>query len=201
MTVPCFGTFYASNRRIALFAIFIENTCMTIKSSINISNVEPQLTKISDNEFVLKIDSDELALSLKLDALQIQTLGLTCVHHIPEMETRFSTVTEEDIYRIPVKVLNLLSDAELQTILREADAGDFQLFYWYMQDNQELMLRFLNNMSKRAAEMLSDDIECLFEGRHPDKTPRHQIKSARLATENIMKTVQRLQASGEISTF
>ncbi|NOQ93408.1 MAG: hypothetical protein GQ547_02100 [Methylophaga sp.] len=174
---------------------------MTIKATINISNVEPQLTKINDNEFLLEVDSDDVQLSLKLNALQVQTFGLTCVHHIPEMETRFSNVTEEDIYRIPVKVFNFFTDRELQTILRESQADDFQLFYWYMQDSTELMQKFINNMSQRAAEILVDDVKYLFESRHPDNAPIHQVKLARKATENIIKLVHSLQLSGEVSTL
>jgi len=48
---------------------------------------------------------------------------------------------------------------EIQSILRNADMGKLEIFLWYVQSNEELVNRFINNMSKRAGDMMREDIE------------------------------------------
>jgi len=174
---------------------------MSLKVNADASGIDPTLTKINDTDFLLEIKTDGIELSLQLTRLQVQNLGLQCVQHIPDLEPKFAVESEEDIYRIPAKVINLFTERELQKILREANSADMQQFLWYMKDNKELVDKFLNNMSRRAAEMMKDDIDSQYGGQHPNTAQMGITLNARKSTQSIMKLIQNLQSSGEISTF
>lgn len=175
---------------------------MTLKIMSDTIDIEPKLSETAENEFLLEIESDNIQFSFQLSKLQIQTLGLKCIQSIPEpdINPRFNNIGEEDVYRIPLQGLVHLEDREIQTILREGDMSALEIFLWYMQSNEELINRFLNNMSKRAGDMMRDGLKS-FPDAHPDTAPIRRLKQAREATEKLMKVISRLQSCGEIGPF
>jgi len=174
---------------------------MAVKVSIIASDIEPQLTQINDNEFTLQIDSDDINLSLTLNAFQIQTLGLKCVHYIPDIEPRFAVATEEEVYRLPAKMIGQLEDREIQTLLRELQSDEIKQFLWYMKDSKEIVNKFLNNMSQRAKDMMIEDIDDFYKILHPDSAPMKHTEKARKSTEKLVNLVHRYQQSGEFLAF
>ncbi|MBE9532573.1 MAG: hypothetical protein IMF04_00490 [Proteobacteria bacterium] len=174
---------------------------MTLKATINASNISPELTKMNDNEFVLQIDSDDIQLSLTLDAVQIQILGLKCVHYIPDIEPKFAIASEEEVYRIPAKALVTLEDRDIQTLMRQIQCDELRECIWYMQDTVGFADKIINNMSKRAAEMMRDDLASYYGNQHPDTAELRRTEKARQATLNILNITNRLQSTGEISGF
>lgn len=174
---------------------------MTLKVTINASDISPELTQINDNEFVLQIDSNDIQLSLTLNAMQIQTLGLKCVHYIPDIAPKFAVASEEEAYRIPAKALITLEDRDIQTLMREIQTDDLRQCIWYMQDTEGFADKVINNMSKRAAEIMRDDLASYYGDQHPDTAELRRTEKARQATLNILTIANRLQSTGEISAF
>lgn len=174
---------------------------MTVKVSIIANNLDPQLTQINENEFLLQIDSEDVELSLTLNAFQIQTLGLKCVHYIPDVDLRFAVAAEEEVYRLPAKMISQLEGREIQTLLRELQSDEIKQFLWYMKDSKDIVQKFLNNMSQRAKEMMIEDIDDYYNALHPDSAPlKHTIK-ARKATEKLLNLVHHYQQTGEFLPF
>jgi len=174
---------------------------MTVKVSILANDIDPQLTKINDNEFLLQIDSEDINLSLTLNSFQIQTLGLKCVHYIPDIEPRFAVASEEEVYRTPAKMLVQLEDREIQTLLRETQSKEMQQFLWYMKDSEDLVNKFLNNMSQRAQEMMITDIGDFYKMLHPDTAPLKHTEKARKATEKLVNLMHHYHQTGEFLAF
>jgi len=175
---------------------------MSFKITASASEIDPKLNQVSDNEFILEINSGDTQFSLQLNKLQVQTLGLKCVQFVPDPDSnsRFNNISNEDSYRIPLNQLVILDDREIQTILTQGQSKDLKLFLWYMQDSTELVDKIFNNMSRRAADMMRDDLK-IFPDPHPDKAPERRLEQAREASQNIMKLVTKLQACGEIAPF
>lgn len=174
---------------------------MAVKVSIIASDIDPQLTQINDNEFTLQIDSDDIDLSLTLNAFQIQTLGLKCVHYIPDIEPRFAVAAEEEVYRLPAKMIGQLEDREIQTLLREAQSDEIKQFLWYMKDSEDIVNKFLNNMSQRAKEMMVEDIDDFYKTLHPNSAPMKHTEKARKSTEKLVTLVHHYQQTGEFLAF
>ena len=174
---------------------------MTVKVSIIANDIDPQLTQINDNEFLLQIDSEDIDLSLTLNAFQIQTLGLKCVHYIPDIEPRFAVASEEDVYRLPAKMVGQLEDREIQTLLRELQSDEIKQFLWYMKDCEDIVHKFLNNMSLRAKEMMIEDIDDYYKTLHPDSAPMKHTEKARKSTEKLVNLVHQYQQTGDFLTF
>ncbi|NOQ81297.1 MAG: hypothetical protein GQ548_02065 [Methylophaga sp.] len=174
---------------------------MAVKVSIIANDIAPQLTQINDNEFLLQIDSEDIDLSLTLNAFQIQTLGLTCVHYIPDIEPRFAVAAKEEIYRHPAKMIGQLEDREIQTLLREIQSDEIKQFLWYMKDSEDIVNKFLNNMSLRAKEMMVEDIDDFYKTLHPDSAPMKHTEKARKATENLVNLMHHYQQTGEFLRF
>lgn len=81
-----------------------------------------------------------------------------------------------------------LVDRDIQTILREISSGSLMLALKTASDN--VKQRIFNNMSKRAAQMLSEDLEA----KGPVK-----LSEVETAQKEILATVRRLADAGEIS--
>jgi len=75
-----------------------------------------------------------------------------------------------------------------------------EIFLWHMQSNEELVNRFLSNMSQRSADMMREDLES-FPDPHPDTAPIRRLEQAREITQDSIKLINKLQACGEISPF
>lgn len=175
---------------------------MTLKANINASNiVDLALSQINANEFTLQIDSNDIQLSLNLNAAQIQMLGLKCVHYIPDIAPTLAVDSEDDMLRIPVKALITLDDRELQHIMREAQPDDIRQLLWFMQDTESFADKFLTNMSQRAADVMRDDLESYYGDQHPNTAESRRTEKARKATQNILNIANNLQSTGEISAF
>jgi len=175
---------------------------MMQKISVNGTASEPKLSQISDNKFLLEIDSDEVQFTLRLTKTQVQTLGLKCVQFIsdPNINPRFNNINDEDVYRIPLQGLIHLGDREIQTIIAEGDIGDIKIFLWYMQSSEKLVNHFLDNMPKRCGDMVREDLKAGPE-EHPDTASSGYLQMAREATMNLTKIINRLQSCGEIGKF
>jgi hypothetical protein len=78
--------------------------------SVDLSSTAPTLAKREDGAFTLKCKLGTLEVELKLDAVQVRTLGLLCVHHFPDIEPRYAVTDEAEAYRLPARKLNLLDD-------------------------------------------------------------------------------------------
>jgi len=81
-----------------------------------------------------------------------------------------------------------LVDRDIQTVLREISSGSLVLALKIA--DEKVKQRIFNNMSKRAAQMLQEDLEA----KGPVK-----ISEVEVAQKEILTTVRRLADSGEIS--
>jgi len=175
---------------------------MTHKMTINAMDSEPRVERLGENDFLLTIDSGDVELSLQLNKTQVQSLGVKCIHFIPDpsINPRFNNISEEDVYRIPLQGLIHLKDREIQSILREGDITELGIFLWYIQSNEELLNKFINNMPKVAGKMMRDDLKSFPES-HPDTASIGFLISAREATQNLMKVINKLKSCGEVGPF
>ena len=175
---------------------------MTHKMTINALESEPKLTRLGDNDFLLTVDSGDVQLSLQLNKIQVQTLGVKCVNFIPDpsINPRFNNISEEDVYRIPFQGLIHLEDREIESILCEGDIADLRTFLWYMQSNEKIVNKFITNMSKVGGEMMRDAIEA-FPEPHPDTASTVTLIRAREAAQNLSRVINKLQSCGEVGPF
>lgn len=165
--------------------------------SISVKDVRPTLTKDAQGNFSLQLDLQTLQLALRLDAAQVRTLGLMCLHHFPDIEPRYAVLVEEDAYRLPARKIAMLDDGSIQILLREIRSDALIDFLWYMKDPELAKLVF-RNLSQRAAQMLFEDLESRHGGRHPDSAPQVYVAQARDATLGIIGIVDRLCDEGRI---
>ncbi len=108
----------------------------------------------------------------------LQTIGAT--HEDLAEEVRARLFTFEDLHR--------LSDRELQLVLREVDQKDLALALRGVPE--WLMEKITGNMSSRAAELLSEDIEA----QAPQR--KHVVEEAQ---GRIVAIVRRLEDNGTIT--
>jgi flagellar motor switch protein FliG len=82
-----------------------------------------------------------------------------------------------------------LSDREIQKVLRETDTQELSTAL--RDTNEDVKKAFFRNMSKRAAEMLQEDMEFMGPAR------KIEIQDSR---KKICATIQRLEATGDIES-
>lgn len=160
-------------------------------------DVTPELSRRNDGNFELRLDSDGLDLHIHLSSSTLQTLGLQCAAHLPEFAPKYTVPGVEATYRQPAMILKLYDNRALQCLLRELDSHLLIDFLWYMAD-ADLMLRLLENCSKRAAALLLDELNRRWAGKHPDTAIAHDAKRGRKAVMTLMETVKRLVKEGQL---
>ena len=83
--------------------------------------------------------------------------------------------------------LSTMSATDMQTLLREVPTG--QLLLALRGGSQELKEKIFNNMSRRAAEILRDDLEA---------SPPARLSDVEAAQKDILSIVKRLVDSGDV---
>jgi flagellar motor switch protein FliG len=81
----------------------------------------------------------------------------------------------------------ILDDRSIQKVLREVDSKDLALAL--KTASEEVSSRIMKNMSKRAAEMLQEDIDFMGPAR---------LRDIEDAQQKIVATIRRLEDTGEI---
>ena len=171
-----------------------------MKSTISVSSdAPPTLTRNEQGSFTLAFDQPDIHLELVFDAAHIKTIGLLCQHHFPDIEPRFVVASEEDAYRLLAREIGLLDDRSVQVLITEISSNELILFLWYMMD-EKLASLILNNMSRRAAAVLLEDLIASHGHHHPDRVSIAYIQKARKVTLKIISILERLRESGRIQT-
>lgn len=139
--------------------------------------------------------NDEIVATLTPTALQ--ALALQCLALMPPIEPKYTVASIEDAYRQTAKSVKLHSDRSIQLLLREVQSDTLIDFLWYMKD-RALIMKVVDNMSKRAAELLVQDLDEAWHGKNPDCAMESDARRGREAVLTIMKILQRLTDESNI---
>lgn len=138
--------------------------------------------------------------SISLSSTALRTLAMQCLNLMPNIEPTLTVATIEEAYRIPARIIKYYDDRSIRTLLCQVEGKTLVDFLWYMKDG-ELMKKFLNNLSGRAAVMLMDDLNRKWRGYNPDKVFDCYAKQGRNAVSMIMETLNRLIEEGSIESI
>ena len=178
---------------------------LTIRKSgdniaVRIEGGYSDLRQEEDGSYTLYMGVGEDSVEVGLSPTALQTLGLQCVMFIPELLPQHTIASVEDSYRFPARLIGHMDNRSMQLMLRETQADDLTTFLWYMKD-AELIRKVCRNMSKRAAELLVEDMEQRWRGKDPDTTLESEAGVGRTAVLEILSIVRRLADEGQIPHF
>lgn len=100
---------------------------------------------------------DDLA-QIELSQTALQSLVLQALAYMPQLELGIVVKSEADAFRKLARSLKGFDNRSIQLLLREVQSDTLVAFLWYMKDG-DLVRLVCDNMSKRAGEMLLDDLE------------------------------------------
>lgn len=151
-----------------------------------------------DNTFWLRFEGSGEVVSVTLTPEALQTLALKCIARLPELDTPHRVDTDTEAIRQPARMLLRYDDRSIQLILREIQSDTLQAFLWFMKD-AVLLKRILTNMSRRAAEMLMDDLQQDWAGKNPEDAGQVlAIKSGVEAVATMLAICRRLTEEGQL---
>jgi flagellar motor switch protein FliG len=162
------------------YRLFIDNL-LTIKPlpETEVRNVKQRISQESDTKGVFEAASSILS-------------GITKLAGVVTLPTRQQTVLRQiEFIRISddrVLAILVFSDRDIQTILREISSDSLVLAL--KGADEPLKEKIFKNMSKRASEMLRDDLEA--------KGPV-RLSDVETAQKEILAVARRLAESGDIS--
>lgn len=145
-------------------------------------------------------EKDKAMASLELTPAALQSLVMQCLALMPSIEPRYAIPDLAEAHRRPARILLEFDDRSIQLLLREIQSDTLIEFLWYMKDG-ELIKRILDNMSKRAAEMLMDDLNENWFGKNPEKVLDVFARRGQAAIAEIMSTCEKLIAERQIPNF
>lgn len=145
-------------------------------------------------------EKDKAMASLELTPAALQSLVMQCLALMPSIEPRYAIPDLAEAHRRPARILLEFDDRSIQLLLREIQSDTLIEFLWYMKDG-ELIKRILDNMSKRAAEMLMDDLNEAWFGKNPEKVLDVFARRGQAAIAEIMSTCEKLIAERQIPNF
>lgn len=114
---------------------------------------------------------------------------------LPTINPLYIMTNLSEMHRQSASMLADLDDRSIQLLLREIESETLLAFLWYMKDSA-LIKRFLSNMSKRAAEILMDDLFDMWSGKNADTVSEDLASQGQLAIAEIMTSSQRLIDEG-----
>ncbi|HEY5604334.1 MAG TPA: flagellar motor switch protein FliG [Gammaproteobacteria bacterium] len=168
---------------------------MVVLRVANIDSIQPEalqeLNKIMEDHFAGNANIKMSSIGGVKVAAQIlnhinSALENEIMDNIREIEPHIGQ-SIQDVMFVFDNLLDL-ADRDIQTMLREISSDSLQLAL--RGANNAVREKFYKNMSKRAAEMLKDDL---------DISGPVKIKDVEKAQKEILSTVRRLADSGEIS--
>jgi flagellar motor switch protein FliG len=145
-------------------------------------------------------EKDKAMASLELTPAALQSLVMQCLALMPSIEPRYAIPDLAEAHRRPARILLEFDDRSIQLLLREIQSDTLIEFLWYMKDG-ELIKRILDNMSKRAAEMLMDDLNEAWFGKNPEKVLDVFARRGQAAIAEIMSVCEKLIAERQIPNF
>ncbi|MCP5163403.1 MAG: hypothetical protein H6999_10565 [Hahellaceae bacterium] len=166
--------------------------------AINMKRIWTGVRRLEDNSgFALVLNCDGAEVVAHLANTELHILGLQCLAHMPEHSPRYTDAGVEEAFRLPARRLKHFDDRSMQTLLREISSDGLIDLLWYMAD-EELILQVLNNLSKRSAQLLMDDLNTRWHGKNPDLALECDAKRGRKAVLEIMEVVNRMVLEGEL---
>jgi len=152
-----------------------------------------------DNTFLLGLeDNKEGLLTVTLTPETLQTLALKCIARLLELNAPLRVATDTEAIRQPARMLLRYDDRSIQLILREIQSDTLLAFLWFMKD-AKLLKRILANMSRRAAELLMDDLQQDWADKDPDDDNQVlALKAGVKAVSAILETCRRLTDEGQL---
>lgn len=137
---------------------------------------------------------------IELSPTALQSLVLQALASMPHLEPRYTVPDLAEAQRRPARILLEFDDRSIQLLMREVQSDALIDFLWYMKD-AALIKRILENMSKRAAEMLMDDLNETWFGKNPDTVLDVFARRGQAAIAEIMSLCEKLIAEGQIPNF
>jgi len=151
-----------------------------------------------DNTFWLQFEGSDEVVTVTLTPEALQTLALKSIVRLPELDTPHRVATDTEAIRQPARMLLRYDDRSIQLILREIQSDTLLAFLWFMKD-AVLLKRVLANMSRRAAEMLMDDLQQDWAGKDPDDAGQVlALKSGIEAVTNMLAICHRMTEEGQL---
>lgn len=171
---------------------------MTNAISFAFNNPSFMLEKSEDaRSYVMRFTQDDTEVIIQVppntfDALVHQGQAL-----LPSHEKTLPDVEAENSWRKSGWILKQLDDLSLQFLLRELQSESLIIVLWYLKD-RDFAKAVMRNMSKAAAEMLTDDLITKFHGRNPDEYRADMREAGRLELNETLSILYRLADEGII---
>jgi hypothetical protein len=155
-------------------------------------------TAIHDDQiFKFRFETDEGDLiNVNMSESRFKNLTLQCAAILPNIITATNADTEE-VYRAPARAIKNLCDGSTQKLLSNCYSVTLLNFLWFMKDD-ELNQQVLRNISDRAGEMLTEDLQNCWHEIDPDTTLESISKQGRVAVAEVMDILRKLIADNQI---
>jgi hypothetical protein len=168
--------------------------------AVQVDGTTPELILDDDGDFTLRVQVDGAQVEIELSRTSLQTLGLQCVALLPALAPHLKVDGVNAAYRLQAACLEELDDRSMQVLIRELQSDVMIDALWYMKD-AGLIRKVLKNMSRRAAEMLMDDMDRRWHGRNPDTAPPDKNRSGRFALLEVLSIARRQMDEGQIPDY
>lgn len=168
--------------------------------ALEVDGAQPELTQDARGHFTLVLTVGGHRVEVGLSSTSLQTLGLQCIALRPALAPQIKVSGTEVAYRLQLGWIRELDDRSTQTLIRELQSHTLIDALWYMKD-ADLMRQFIHNLSRRAAEMLMEDIERRWWGRDPDTASEDLRRAGRSAVLEIIGIARRLMDEGQLPDY
>ncbi len=168
--------------------------------AIRVEGGHTELRRDEDGTYTLTAYVGDDAVEVGMSPAAVQTLGLQCAMYFPALTPQHTVASVEEAYRLPARFIREMDNRALQLLLREVQSDELTTFLWYMKD-AELLRKVCRNMSRRAAEMLVEDMDQQWHGKDPDKALDAEAGVGREAVLQMLSFVRRLADEGQIPNY
>ena len=169
-------------------------------NSIVLTLDEPDvnLCKATESDrYDLVFTSANTQITIKLSQSALKALPGFADTALPGLDAK--PMPEDDaLWRCKAEVLKGLPDHSMQMLLRELDSTALLYVLWFVKDKQ-LAQTVMNNLSRRAAAMLLDELAAKFYGRDPHTASEQDKNLARQSLQGVLGVLQRLTEEGQIA--
>jgi len=148
--------------------------CLTTKNKpINIrSQSELSARKCDSDQFTISINTEDSDVDINISPLDLQIFLSNNLEYIAD--NLGDTKAQLELIRAPGYLIKKIDDATMQSVLIDLTDDVLVHFLWYMKD-EELIELIMRNLSRRAGEVLLEDLEC-FVNQDPDKAVGTRVK-------------------------
>lgn len=181
--------------------IFVNTS--TNETLVEISNPEMVVDSASSERcktHCITFKSGKDRIRVELDAVRVSIL-LHLLKQLSDTQSGEYTITNaetENLFRKPAQFFRYIDDHSIQEFMREIGTDDLITFLWYMND-QEINQKTYRNMSKKAAELLQDDLTSFrYSALNPNNCMLRIAIKGRTAVHEALSVYAKLIENGKI---